>query len=185
MIRPADAAETAVAWAVALENTSGPTLLALSRQNLPACSGDPMKAKGLRRGAYVVRDAPFDPSTGSGLRMRIDVVIIATGSEVSTAIGAAEMLSAKGISARVVSMPCTELFDEQDAVYRDSVIPPDVKKRVVVEAASPFGWCKYAGDDGLIIGIDRFGASAPAGVLADKFGFTPEAIAARVLDYLA
>jgi transketolase len=117
--------------------------------------------------------------------MRIDVVIIATGSEVSTAIGAAEMLSAKGISARVVSMPCTELFDEQDAVYRDSVIPPDVKKRVVVEAASPFGWCKYAGDDGLIIGIDRFGASAPAGVLADKFGFTPEAIAARVLDYLA
>jgi len=185
VIRPADAAETAVAWAVALENTSGPTLLALSRQNLPACSGDPMKAKGLRRGAYVVRDAPFDPSTGSGLRMRIDVVIIATGSEVSTAIGAAEMLSAKGISARVVSMPCTELFDEQDAAYRDSVIPPDVKKRVVVEAASPFGWCKYAGDDGLIIGIDRFGASAPAGVLADKFGFTPEAIAARVLDYLA
>lgn len=174
VIRPADTAETIVAWAVALENKTGPTLLALSRQNLPACSGDPMKAKGLRRGAYIVRDAE-----------KIDVIMIATGSEVSASISAAEMLTAKGVGVRVVSMPCTELFEEQDAAYRDSIIPKDVKKRVVVEAASPFGWCKYAGDDGLIIGMNRFGASAPANVLAEKFGFTPEAIAAKVEEYLA
>jgi transketolase len=173
VIRPADTAETILAWAVALENTTGPTILALTRQNLPACSSDPAKAKGLRRGAYVVRDAD-----------RIDTVIIATGSEVSLAIAAAEILAGKGIGVRVVSMPCTELFDEQDATYRDSVIPPDVKKRVVVEAASPFGWCKYAGDEGLIIGMNRFGASAPAKVLAEKFGFTPEAVAAKVEEYL-
>lgn len=174
VIRPADTAETAVAWAVALENTSGPTLLALSRQNLPACSDDPMKAKGLRRGAYVVRDSE-----------KIDVVLIATGSEVSAAIGAYEILKQKGIGARVVSMPCMELFDEQDKAYRDSVIPPDVKKRVSIEAASPFGWSKYVGDEGISIGMTRFGASAPYKVLAEKFGFTPDAIAAKVEEYLA
>lgn len=173
VIRPADTAETAVAWAVALENTTGPTLLALTRQNLPACNCDPMKAKGLRKGAYIVRDAD-----------RIDVVLIATGSEVSAATAAADILAAKGIGARVVSMPCTELFDEQDKAYRDSVIPPAVKKRVVVEAASPFGWSKYAGEDGLIIAMNRFGASAPAKVLAEQFGFTPEAVAAKVEEYL-
>lgn len=173
VIRPADTAETILAWAVALENTTGPTILALTRQNLPPCSSDPVKAKGLRKGAYVVRDAE-----------KIDTVIIATGSEVSAAIAAADILASKGISARVVSMPCTELFEEQDAAYRDSVIPPSVKKRVVVEAASPFGWCKYAGDEGLIIGMNRFGASAPAKVLAEKFGFTPEAIAAKIEEYL-
>jgi len=173
VIRPADTAETAVAWAVALENRTGPTILALSRQNLPACNGDPANAKGLRRGAYVVRDAD-----------RIDVVIIATGSEVSAAIAAAEILASKRIGARVVSMPCTELFLEQTTAYRDSVIPPLVKKRVVVEAASPFGWREYAGDEGLIIGMNRFGASAPANVLAEKFGFTPEAVAAKVEEYL-
>lgn len=174
VIRPADTAETAVAWAVALENTTGPTLLALSRQNLPACSDDPMKAKGLRKGAYVVRDSD-----------RIDVVLIATGSEVSAAIGAYEILKEKGIGARVVSMPCMELFDEQEKAYRDSIIPPDVKKRVSIEAASPFGWTKYVGDEGISIGMTRFGASAPYKVLAEKFGFTPEAIAARVEEYLA
>ncbi|NLN76508.1 MAG: transketolase [Armatimonadetes bacterium] len=173
VIRPADAAETIVAWAVALENRTGPSILALTRQNLPPCNDDPAKAKGLRKGGYVVRDAD-----------RIDAVIIATGSEVSAAIGAADLLAAKGIKVRVVSMPCTELFDEQDAAYRDSIIPPDVKKRLVVEAAVPLGWCKYAGDDGLIIGMNRFGASAPANVLAEKFGFTPEAIAAKVEKYL-
>jgi transketolase len=115
---------------------------------------------------------------------RVDVVIIATGSEVSTALGAAGILAGRGIGARVVSMPCTELFDEQSQAYRDSVIPPLVTKRVVVEAASPFGWCKYAGEDGLIIGMNHFGASAPANVLAEKFGFTPEAVAAKVEQYL-
>lgn len=173
VIRPADAAETMVAWAVALENTSGPTLLALTRQNLPACSGDPATAKGLRRGAYVVRDSE-----------KIDVVMIATGSEVSTAIGAYDILTGKGIGVRVVSMPCTELFDKQDKAYRDSVIPPDVKKRVSVEAGSPLGWCKYTGDEGLIIGLERFGASAPYKVIAEHLGFTPEKVAEKVLEYL-
>lgn len=174
VIRPADAAETVVAWAVALENRTGPTILALTRQNLPACNNDPAKARALRKGGYIVRDSE-----------QVDVVIIATGSEVSTAIGAYDLLAGKGIGVRVVSMPCTELFDEQDAEYRNSVIPPDVKKRVVVEAAVGLGWCKYTGDEGLIIGLDRFGASAPANVLAEKFGLTPEAVAAKVEEYLA
>ncbi len=132
-----------------------------------------MKAKGLRKGAYVVRDTD-----------KIDVVLIATGSEVSAAIAAHDILKEKGIGARVVSMPCTELFDEQDKAYRDSVIPPDVKKRVSIEAASPFGWSKYVGDDGISIGMTRFGASAPYKVLAEQFGFTPEAIAAKVEEYV-
>ena len=112
------------------------------------------------------------------------MILIATGSEVGTAIGAAEILAGKGIKARVVSMPSMELFEEQDKAYRDSVIPPSVKKRVVVEAASPFGWCRYAGDEGIVIGMNRFGASAPYKVLAEKFGFTPEAVAAKVEEYL-
>lgn len=172
LIRPADAAETVVAWAIALENRTGPTLLALSRQNLPACNSDSMTAKGARKGAYVVRDAD-----------KIDLVMIATGSEVSTAIAASEIIGSYGLGVRVVSMPCTEIFDKQDKAYRDSVIPPAVKKRVVVEAASPFGWCKYAGDEGLIISVDRFGASAPSKILAEKYGLTPEHVAAKVLEY--
>jgi transketolase len=173
VIRPADTAETAVAWAVALENRTGPTVLALSRQGLSPISDIPAKAKGLRKGAYIVRD--------SG---KPAVVIIATGSEVGTALGAADLLAGKGIAARVVSMPSMEIFDAQSKTYRDSVIPPAMKKRVVVEAGCPFGWCKYAGVDGLVIGINRFGASAPYKVLAEKFGFTPESIAERVEDYL-
>lgn len=174
VIRPADTAETIVAWAVALEKKDGPTALALSRQNLPCANAVPMLAKGLRKGAYIVRGTD-----------KLDVILIASGSEVATAIDAAKMLSDKGVGARVVSMPSMELFDAQDKAYRDSVLPPSVKKRVVVEAASPFGWCKYAGDDGLVIGMNRFGASAPYKVLAEKFGFTPEAVTERTVDYLA
>ncbi|MGC8863511.1 MAG: transketolase [Armatimonadota bacterium] len=173
VIRPADTAETAIAWSVALENKNGPTALALTRQNVDPVNDDPAKAKGLRRGAYVVRDVD-----------KIDVILIATGSEVGTAAGAAELLGAKGIGARVVSMPSTELFDAQEDSYKDAVLPPNITKRVVIEAASPFGWCKYAGDEGLVIGMERFGASAPYKVLAEKFGFTPEAVAARVAQYL-
>jgi transketolase len=110
--------------------------------------------------------------------------MIASGSEVGTAIGAADILAGKGIGVRVVSMPCVELFEAQDEAYKNSVIPPDVGKRVVVEAGTPFGWHKYAGDAGLIIGMDRFGASAPCDVLAEKFGFTPESVARRTEDYL-
>lgn len=174
VIRPADSAETMVAWAAALEKKDGPTVLALTRQNLPPCNSDPAKAKGLRRGAYVVRDVD-----------RPDVVMIATGSEVATAISAAEILAAQGTRVRVVSMPCTELFEAQDQHYRDSVIPPNISRRVVVEAGCTYGWHRYAGPEGLVIGIDRFGASAPYQVLAEKFGFTPEAVAQRVLEYMA
>lgn len=173
VIRPADTAETAVAWAAALAHKTGPTVLALTRQNLAPVNDDPAKAKGLHKGAYVVRDVE-----------RIDVVIIATGSEVGISLEAAEMLAEKGMGVRVVSMPCMEIFDSQDKAYQDIVIPPSIKKRVVVEAGVSYGWSKYAGDEGLIIGMDRFGASAPYQVLAEKFGFTAEAVAAKTEAYL-
>ena len=192
VIRPADAAETAVAWAVALEKKDGPTALALTRQNLDPVNDDPAKAKNLRKGAYVVRDVGgvSDAESYASRSARpeaegIDVILIGTGSEVGTAIGASEILAGKGIKARVVSMPSMELFEAQDKAYHDSVLPPSVKKRVVVEAASPFGWRQYAGDEGIVIGMTRFGASAPYKVLGEKFGFTPEAVAANVEDYLA
>jgi len=173
VIRPADAAETIVAWAVALERKDGPTALALTRQNVSAVNDVPTKAKGLRKGAYVVRDAD-----------RIDVLLIATGSEVGTALGAADILEEKGIGVRVVSMPSTNLFEAQDTTYRDAILPPSVKKRVAVEAGTSFGWHRYVGDEGMVICIDRFGASAPYKVLAEKFGFTAENVAAKVLEYL-
>lgn len=173
VIRPADTAETAMAWTVALERKDGPTALALTRQNLDPVNDSPAKAKGLRKGAYVVRDAE-----------KIDLLIIATGSEVGISLTAADTLKEKGIGVRVVSMPCAEIFEEQDAAYKASVIPPSVKKRVVVEAGIPFGWCKYAGDEGIIIGMNRFGASAPYKVLAEKFGFTAASVAAKAEEYL-
>ncbi|MCE5198617.1 MAG: transketolase [Armatimonadota bacterium] len=173
VIRPADTAETAVAWATALEHKTGPTVLALTRQNLTPVNDNPAKAKQLRKGAYVVKDAD-----------KADVMLIATGSEVGTALGAADILATKGVSCRVVSMPSRELFEAQDKTYQDSVIPPSMKKRVVVEAGIPFGWCKYTGDEGIMIGMDHFGASAPYKVLAEKFGFTSESVAAKVEEYL-
>ncbi|MFQ3549072.1 MAG: transketolase, partial [Armatimonadota bacterium] len=172
VIRPADTAETAVAWAVALESKS-PTALMLTRQNVPAISDNPMDAKQLRKGAYIVKDVD-NP----------DTVIIATGSEVHISIEAAGILSQKGIKARVVSMPCTDLFDLQDEEYKNYIIPSSVTKRVVVEAAAPYGWHKYVGCGGLVIGMERFGASAPYKVLAEKFGFTPDQIAAKVEAYV-
>jgi len=173
VIRPADTAETIVAWAVALEKKDGPTVLALTRQNVSAVNDVPTKAKGLRKGAYVVRDAD-----------RIDVLLIATGSEVGTALGAADILEEKGIGVRVVSMPSTNLFEAQDTNYRDAIIPPSVKKRAAIEAGTSFGWHRYVGDEGMVICIDQFGASAPYKVLAEKFGFTAENVAAKVLEYL-
>jgi len=176
VIRPADAAETAVAWAVALANQDGPTALALSRQKLPPTNKDnPAAAKGLEKGGYVVSDAPGG---------KIDAILIATGSEVHLALGAQRMLAEEGISCRVVSMPSFELFDQQPRDYQECVLPPGVASRVAIEAATTFGWRQYVGDRGIVIGIDHFGASAPAAVLAHQFGFTPEAIAARVKRYL-
>lgn len=164
VIRPADANEAIQAWEVALNRTDGPVALVLTRQNLPTLPiGD------LNKGGYVAREGD-------------DVTIIATGSEVSAALEAADLLDGDGISARVVSLPCWELFDSQDDAYKASVLGD--LPRVSVEAGSTFGWEKIVGPDGLTIGIDHFGASAPAERLAEEFGFTPEAIAARVRSHL-
>ncbi len=173
VIRPADTAETIAAWVAALENKSGPTALLLSRQNIDPVNDDCRKASGAKMGAYVVKDAA-NP----------DVLLIAAGSEVPMCQQAADTLAESGINARVISMPSFELFEAQDKAYRDSVLPPGVKKRVVVEAGATFGWHKYAGDEGIVIGLDRFGASGPYKVLGEKFGFTPESITAKTKAYL-
>lgn len=165
VIRPADANETVIAWKVALQRREGPTALILSRQNLPILPQTQQHcAEGLPRGAYVLSDPPT-PS--------LDMILIATGSEVHLALGAQKALLEKGIAARVVSMPSWELFDAQPQEYRDAVLPPAVRRRLVIEAGTSQGWCKYIGEAGRTLTIDdRFGASAPAEVLAEKFGFT-------------
>jgi len=175
-IRPADATETTEAWKAALKHTSGPVALALTRQKLPIIDRTRYApASGLHRGAYVLAE-----SEGGAP----DVVIIATGSEVSSSLGAREILQSKGIRTRVVSMPSWEFFSLQPAEYRESVIPKSARLRVSVEAAVSFGWERWVGEDGLIIGLDRFGASAPYEVLMKEFGFTPEKVAERVLSRL-
>jgi transketolase len=166
VIRPADANETIAAWNIALDRHDGPVALVLTRQGLPTM--DPVPG-GVEKGGYVVRDGD-------------DVTLIATGSEVHVSVEAAERLAASGISARVVSLPCWELFMDQDPDYRESTL--GTARRVSVEAASTFGWSAIVGDTGLSIGIDHFGASAPDTVLAEKFGFTAGAIAARVKGFL-
>jgi transketolase len=173
VVRPADANETAAAWKLAMERTDGPVALVLSRQDLPVVSaaGAPVE-----RGAYVVKEA--DGGVAS-------VVVVATGSEVSLAIEAQKQLAAMGIAARVVSMPCWELFAQQDAAYRDSVLPPDVKARVAVEAGVTFGWGDIVGSHGKVVGLDRFGASAPGEVLYEKLGITVEAVVAAARAALA
>ena len=166
VIRPADANETREAWKIAL-GRKGPVALALTRQNVPTLDRKVLApAEMLRRGAYVL--------AGEG---DADVILIATGSEVHLALAARDRLEAQNVRARVVSMPSWELFEEQDRAYRESVLPPAVRARVVVEAGTRFGWERWAGPDGCFITIDRFGASAPAEVLFEKFGFTADAIA--------
>jgi transketolase len=173
VLRPADASETAAAWALALERTSGPSALILSRQNLPVLGATGL-GRGTERGGYVIDDSSGEP----------DLILLATGSEVSLALGAAKILRGKGTAVRVVNLPCWELFDAQPEAYRRSVLPPHVRKRLAVEAASPFGWERYVGTEGRVHGIDRFGASAPLQDLAEQFGFTPEAVAAAAARYL-
>jgi transketolase len=172
VIRPADANETAMAWKAAVEH-HGPTVLVFSRQALPNLAGTTNGgAQGLLRGAYVVSEA----SSGSP-----NAILIATGSEVSLAIDAQRLLSARGVNVRVVSMPCWELFEKQDAQYRDEVLPPMIRARVSVEAAVTFGWQRWVGD-GDAIGIDgRFGASAPGATVMEKLGFTAEIVADRTV----
>ncbi len=164
VIRPADASEVMQAWEIALNRSDGPVALVLTRQDVPT-----LPAGDVAKGGYVVRD-------GS------DVTLIATGSEVSAALGAADLLADDGISSRVVSLPCWELFDAQSNEYRHEVLGD--APRVSVEAGATFGWSSIVGVDGLSIGIDHFGASAPAEVLAEKFGLTPAAIAGRVRAHL-
>jgi transketolase len=167
VIRPADANETVAAWKVALQ-VHGPVALILTRQNVPSLPPGDRIGAGVSRGAYVVADATEGP---------LDVLLLSTGSEVAIALGARDLLAERGIGARVVSMPSWELFAGQPPSYRDEVLPPSVKARVSVEAAATFGWERYVGDAGEMIGLDRFGASAPYQQLYKHFGITAEAVA--------
>ncbi len=199
-IRPADANETAVAWRVAIEHRGGPVALALTRQKLPIIDREKYaSAEGVARGAYILADAKpqrSEPkmvvvSSREELQKAIDafsalpvhepeVILIASGSEVSVALEAFEKLTAEGIAARVVSMPSWDLFERQPQEYRDYVFPPRVTARLAIEAAAPFGWERYVGPQGEVIGMNRYGASAPYKVLAEKFGFTAANIVKRV-----
>jgi transketolase len=175
LIRPADAAETTIAWLIALERP-GPTALVLTRQSLPIIDRSRYAAaENVRYGGYILSETP-----GASPQL----IIIATGSEVSVALEAAEELRRRGKNLRVVNLASWELFEEQPLAYRESVLPPTVTKRLVIEAASPFGWERYAGAQGKIRGIQRFGASAPQKVLAEKFGFTTDAIVREALTML-
>ena len=171
VIRPGDANETAVAWRVAVENRACPVALVLTRQNVPTFDRSQFApADGLRQGAYILADAPGG---------KPDIILIGTGSEVSLVVAAREKLAAQKIQARVVSMPSWELFDQQPQAYRDTVLPKSVRARLSVEAALPQGWHRYVGDGGDVIGIERFGASAPGNVVMEKFGFTVSHVVER------
>lgn len=175
-LRPADAGETAEAWRVAIARREGPTALVLTRQNLPVLDRTKYAAaSGVARGAYVLCDAADG---------KLEALLIATGSEVHLALAAQERLSALGIAARVVSMPSWELFASQDASYRATVLPAGVKARVAIEAACTFGWERWVGDQGVIIGMSGFGASAPAEKLTEHFGFTVERVVQAVYSTL-
>jgi len=168
--RPCDTVETAVAWAAALRRKNGPSALLLTRQNVPFCKRDSLG--GAERGGYVLSDA-------AGAR----AVVVATGSEVGIALEAQKQLAAAGLPVRVVSMPSTSVFDRQDADYRNSVLPLGLPK-VAVEAGVGDYWRKYVGIEGAVVGIDRYGESAPAGDLFKHFGFTPENIVKAVRSVL-
>jgi len=172
--RPADKAETAAAWADAIERRDGPSALVLTRQGLPDQPRDPEQRAAIRRGGYVLREA----------ESTLDAIVIATGSEVALAVAAADQLAADGIGVRVVSMPNPGRFRVQDAAWRESVLPPAVRTRVAVEAGVTACWQGLVGDGGAIVGIDRFGASAPAGKLFEAFGLTANRVAETLRDLL-
>ncbi|MCP6759031.1 MAG: transketolase [Fischerella sp. CENA71] len=174
VIRPADGNETSGAYKVAIENANQkrPTLLALSRQNLPQLEGSSIE--GVTKGAYILSDSEGTP----------DIILIGTGSEVPLCVDAATKLRAEGKKVRVVSMPSWELFDAQNESYRESVLPKAIKKRLAVEAASSFGWCRYLGDEGAMISVDRFGVSAPGGTIMEKFGYTVDNVVAKAKELL-
>jgi transketolase len=176
VIRPGDANETAVAWQVAIESRVCPVALALTRQNVPTLDRNRFAAAdGLRQGAYILADAPGGEP---------EIILIGTGSELSLVVAAREKLAEQRIQARVVSMPSWELFDQQPQSYREAVLPRSARVRLAVEAALPQGWHRYVGDSGDIIGIERFGASAPGNVVMEKLGFTVSHVVERALALL-
>jgi transketolase len=173
VIRPADANEAVTAWQVAVESRTTPTVLVLTRQKLPILDRTMCApAEGLRRGAYVLLEPATTP----------EAIIMATGSEVHPAMAAGQALTEAGTPTRVVSFPSWELFEAQPEAYRESVLPSNITARVAVETGTTMGWHKYVTDGGAVIGLDHFGASAPAGKLFTEFGFTAEHIAATVGD---
>jgi transketolase len=174
LLRPGDAAEAAEAWRAALERRAGPTALVLTRQKLPVLDRTAAgmgAAAGVRRGGYVLWDPP---------RAAPQAILLGTGSELHLAFGAGQRLSAEGVPTRVVSLPSWELFRQQPASYRDSVLPPAVGARVSIEAAVPQGWQEWVGSSGASIGLDHYGASAPAERLFQEFGITVDAAIAAV-----
>jgi transketolase len=171
VVRPADANETSVAWRVALERVDGPVALLLSRQNLPVLDRSQLApAEELERGGYVLWQSSHEPP---------QLIMISTGSEVSPTLEAARTLAEEGVSARVVAMPCVELFEAQSSTYRDSVLPPEVTARLAVEPGSSISWWKWVGSGGDVLGLDRFGASAPGTRVLKELGFTAPSIAER------
>jgi transketolase len=176
VIRPADPHEVREAWRLAILRRHGPTALVLTRQKVPVLDRTKYaSAEGARRGAYTIADA-----TGAdGNAATPQVILLSTGSEVSLCLEAREQLQKDGVPVRVVSMPCWELFDEQDEQYRASVIPRDIPARLAVEAAASLGWSRYTGDRGDCLCLDRFGASAPGSTALKNLGFTVENVVAR------
>jgi transketolase len=176
VIRPCDGNETAEAWRAALTHKDGPTALALTRQNLPHLDRSVYApASGLHKGAYVLADAPNGQP---------DIILLASGSEVSLITEAAKRLAEQGVQARVVSVPSMEIFNRQPQDYRERVLPPAITRRLAVEAAAPMSWYRYVGLDGAVIGIERFGASAPYKTLMEKYGLTVENVTAHALRML-
>ena len=172
--RPCDAAETAVSWKSAIQYKDGPSALIFSRQNLTAMSRTDEQLANIAKGGYILRDCEGTP----------DAILISTGSEVGLAVESAEALTAQGKKVRVVSMPCTNLFDQQDAEYKQKVLPLEVTARVAIEAAHVDYWAKYVGLDGAVVGMSTFGESAPGGVLLKHFGFTVENVVNTTLELL-
>jgi transketolase len=174
VIRPGDANETAQAWKAALQHQNGPVALALTRQNIPTLDREKLgPAEGLHNGAYILSEAG---------NQKPDIILIASGSEIEIVLAAADMLNAKNLAVRVVSMPSWELFEAQPEVYRQQVLPMDVKAKIAVEAGSPQGWDRYVGETGQVIGLDHFGASAPYSVLYEKFGITADHVVDKALE---
>jgi len=175
-LRPADANEVREAWRIAIENRRRPTALVLTRQNLPTLDRTAYApAEGVRRGAYVLADL------GQG---RPQLLLMASGSEVSLIVEAGKRLAERGLAVRLVSFPSWELFAEQEAAYQAAVLPPDLRRRVAVEAGVTQGWQRWVGLEGRIVGLDRFGASAPAAVIFEQLGFSAAHVEAVALELL-